>query len=257
MRKAPNNLVKSLNKAINVLEELGKYEHGLRLTELSDNLGLHKSSVHRLLSTLAYRGLVEQEQDTNKYKLGLKIFELGSRIFNDLEIREYASDYLKEMVDRVGEAAHLVVLDQGEVLYLHKVESPKTIRMHSEVGRRASAHCTAAGKVILAYLAEEEVNEILEIKGLTQYTENTITEIATFKQQLESIRTKSYAIDREEHQLGICCIAAPIFDYTEQVVAAVSLSGPTIRITRDRIPELATLVKKTTQQISSRLGYNK
>ncbi|MCK8816718.1 IclR family transcriptional regulator [Natroniella sulfidigena] len=256
MKKRPSNLVKSVDRSINILEELAKYEEGLGVTELGNRLDIHKSSVHRLLSTLVYRGLVEQDSKTGNYKLGLKIFELGSKIFNDLEIREYAKLYLEELVEETGEAVHLAVLDQGEIIYIDKVESSNTIRMYSQVGKRAPVHCTGLGKAILAYLSEEEVDRIIETKGLPEYTENTITDPEQFKERLALIRNRGYAMDEIEHELGIRCVAAPIFNYNDEAVAAVSVSGPTMRVSKDRIDELSKLVKEIGLKISQRLGYN-
>ncbi|GAB6099553.1 IclR family transcriptional regulator [Halanaerocella petrolearia] len=256
MRKKPNNLVKSVNRSINILEELAKYEDGLGVTELGNRLDVHKSSVHRLLSTLVYRGLVEQDQETGKYKLGLKLFELGSRIFNDLEVRKYAKSYLEELVSQTNETVHLVTLDQGEVLYVDKVKSPETITMVSQVGARGPVHSTSVGKAMAAYLDEEEIDRIVRKKGMPRYTENTITDPQEFKKHLKVIKERGYAIDEIENELGIRCIAAPIFDYNGEVVAAVSISGPTMRVTKERISELAEKVKETGLQISYRLGYS-
>ncbi|MBM7556859.1 IclR family transcriptional regulator [Halanaerobacter jeridensis] len=256
MRNKPNNLVKSVNRSVNILEELSKYEDGLGVTELSNRLDVHKSSVHRLLSTLLYRGLVEQNEENGKYELGLKIFELGSRIFNELEVREYAKPYLEQLVKKTNETVHLVTLDQGEVLYLDKVSSPETITMASQIGARAPIHSTAVGKAIAAHLEEKRVEEIISKKGMPKRTENTITELEEFKENLGLIRERGYAIDEIENEAGIRCIAAPIFDYDGKVVAAVSISGPTIRVTQDRISNLANQVTETGLQISYRLGYN-
>ncbi|AGB42406.1 transcriptional regulator [Halobacteroides halobius DSM 5150] len=256
MRTKPNNLVKSVNRSINILEELAKYENGLGVTEIGNRLDVHKSSVHRLLSTLVYRGLVEQDQETGKYKLGLKLFELGSRIFNDLEVREYAKPYIEELVRKTNETVHLVTLDQGEVLYIDKVKSPETITMASQIGARGPIHCTGVGKAMAAYLAETEVDKIIKKKGMPKQTENTITDPREFKEHLDLVKERGYAIDEIENEAGIRCIAAPIFDYDGDVVAAVSVSGPTMRVTKERISELAKQVRETGLQISYRLGYN-
>jgi len=255
MNKTPNNLVKAVDRSVNILEELANYEDGLGVTELANRLDIHKSSIHRLLSTLVYRGLVKQDPKTDNYKLGLKLFELGSRIFNDLEIREYARPYLEELVAITDEAVHLVIMDQGEVVYIDKVESSKTIRMNSQIGKRVPVHCSAVGKAMLAYYPQIKVDKIIKEQGLAKYTENTITDPTEFKEHLKQVKEQGYAIDDVEHELGIRCVAAPIFDYSGEVVSSVSVSGPTIHVTKERVGELAKVVKDTAMKISSQLGY--
>ncbi|OCL28592.1 IclR family transcriptional regulator [Orenia metallireducens] len=255
--KRPSNLVKAVDRSVNILEELANHEEGLGVTELANRLDIHKSSIHRLLSTLVYRGLVKQDPKTDNYKLGLKLFELGSRIFNDLEIREYAKPYLEELVVATDEAVHLVIMDQGEIVYIDKVESSKTIRMNSQIGKRVPVHCSAVGKAMLAYYPKARVDQIIKEQGLAKYTENTITDLKELKEHLTKIKEQGYAIDNVEHELGIRCVAAPIFNYSGKVVSSVSVSGPTIHVTKERVEELAKLVKDTAMKISSQLGYRR
>ncbi|PRX32484.1 IclR family transcriptional regulator [Orenia metallireducens] len=255
MNKTPSNLVKAVDRSINILEELANHQDGLGVTALANRLDIHKSSVHRLLSTLVYRGLVKQDSKTDNYKLGLKLFELGSRIFNELEIREYAKPYLEELVAETDEAVHLVIMDQGEIVYIDKVESSKAIRMNSQIGKRVPVHCSAVGKAMLAYYPELKVDQIIKEQGLAKYTENTITDASEFKEHLKQVKEQGYAIDDVEHELGIRCVAAPIFDYSGEVVSSVSVSGPTIHVTKQRVEQLAKLVKDTAMKISSQLGY--
>jgi DNA-binding IclR family transcriptional regulator len=255
--KRPSNLVKAVDRSVNILEELANHEEGLGVTELANRLDIHKSSIHRLLSTLVYRGLVKQDPKTDNYKLGLKLFELGSRIFNDLEIREYAKPYLEELVAATDEAVHLVIMDQGEIVYIDKVESSKTIRMNSQIGKRVPVHCSAVGKAMLAYYPKARVDQIIKEQGLAKYTENTITDLKELKEHLTKIKEQGYAIDNVEHELGIRCVAAPIFNYSGKVVSSVSVSGPTIHVTKERVEELAKLVKDTAMKISSQLGYRR
>ncbi|ABY95602.1 MULTISPECIES: IclR family transcriptional regulator [Thermoanaerobacter] len=256
MEKSNITAVQSLERALKILEVLGKNPNGLGVTELAREVDLPKSTVYRLLSTLAKWGYVEQEKENEKYKLGLKIIELSSNILNNLELREVARQYLEELMEFANEVVHLCVLRDGEIVYIDKVESHNTIQMYSQIGKRAPVHCTAVGKAILAFLPQEEAISILKTKGLPRKTPNTITSLEEMLKHLEEIRRLGYAIDNVEHEEGIRCVAAPIFDYTGQVVASVSISGPEYRVTWEKVPGLAVKVKEITKKISQRLGYS-
>ncbi len=247
--------VQSLDRALKILEVLGNNQKGLGVTELAHEVDLHKSTVHRLLNTLAQRGYVEKDQETEKYKLGLKIVELSNKILTNMELREEARSYLEELMKYANEVVHLCVLREGEVVYIDKVECPNTIRMYSQIGRRAPVHCTGVGKAILAFLPEDEIISILKTKGMPQKTPNTITDLQEMLKHLKEIRHLGYAVDEIEHEPGIRCVAAPVWDHTGQVVASISVSGPAYRLTRERVPELAVKVKETGLKISRRLGY--
>lgn len=247
--------VQSLERALKILEVLGNNQKGLGVTELAHEVDLHKSTVHRLLGTLVQRGFVEQDSDTERYKLGLKIIELSNKMLTNMEIRQEARPYLEQLMEYANEVVHLCVLRQGEVVYIDKVECPSTIRMYSQIGRRGPVHCTGVGKAILAYLPEEEVVRILQEKGMPRKTANTITEIDAMLIHLEEIRTQGYSIDEVENELGIRCVAAPVWDHSGQVVASISIAGPESRVTKERVPELAIKLKETGLEISRRLGY--
>lgn len=248
--------VQALERALDVLEALAAQRQPARLADLSRELGLHKSTVHRLLATLGKRRYVERDADTGRYRLGLKVFELGSWFFNRMELRQEARPLLQELVDQTLETAHLGILDEGQVVYIEKVESPQTVRMYSELGKRAPAHCTAMGKVLLAHLPEPELDRIIATRGLTRYTSNTIVDAEQLKDHLRRVAGQGYAIDDTEHEEAIRCVAAPVRNYRGEVVAALSVSGPAVRLSRERIGEVARLVRATALRISRRLGYN-
>lgn len=251
----PDQLVQSLDRAINIIEKLVENNQGMGVTELSNSLGLHKSTVYRLLATLNYRGYVEQDAHSN-YKVGLKLFEIGSAVLNNIDLRTQVKPYLKKLRDETRETVHLGILDGHEIIYIDKEETSETIRMYSKLGRRISAPCTSLGKVILAYSDPELVNEIIEAEGLPSYTEHTITDKNKFRKHLEKIRVRGFAVDNEEQEEGIRCIGGPIFNYTEDVIASFSISGPTTRITEERINDLAQLIKTYTKKISAAFGYS-
>jgi DNA-binding IclR family transcriptional regulator len=228
----------------------------MNMTEISEKLGLYPSTTHRILDTLKHWGYVEQEPDNQKYRLGLKVLELGMAKLQQIDLVREATPYLKELVNQCNETAHLGVLEGGDVLYLAKVESSQTIRMCSYVGKRAPLHCTALGKVLLAFLPEEERNKILEQKGLPRLTENTITDRNKLEKQLTKIQKQGFALDQEENEKDVRCIAAPIRNYRGRVIAAVSISGPAFRIDEKVQNNLKVALIETSTKISKRLGYD-
>ena len=247
--------VQVLDRALGILELLCSDGPEVTLIELSKRLRLHKSTVHRLLGVLEQHRFVEKSSSNGRYRLGLKLFELGSKAISHLDLRERARPYLQRLVFETGETAHLCILDDGEVLYLEKVEAPSTVRVPSIVGRRYPAHCGAAGKSLLAFLAEDEVKELIKRRGLKAYTRNTLTTPAQLRDGLRLVREHGYAIDNEEFEEGLECIGAPVRDYSGKVVAAMSVAGPTFRVTADKLPALARSVMYAAQELSAELGY--
>ncbi|GAB7389102.1 IclR family transcriptional regulator [Bacillaceae bacterium] len=247
--------VKSVDRAMQLLKLVAQKKEGCGVTELSNQMDINKSSVYRILSTLVKHGLIEQDPVSGKYRLSFGILELASSLLESLDLRTQAYPYLLELEKATNEVIHLVVLDQGEVVYIEKLEGNETLRMHSKVGRRAPVHCTGVGKAILAYLPAHEVDGILEKHGMARHTERTITDKGVLLQELRKIRQRGYALDEEENELGIQCVAAPIFDHRGQVIAAISVSGPTVRMSDERKRVLIQLVKDTGAKISRRMGY--
>ncbi|MGQ9630529.1 MAG: IclR family transcriptional regulator [bacterium] len=247
-------LVKSVWRAVKILESFDRGERGMGVTELSRRLGFPKSSVHDILSTLEAEGIVERDPDSQRYRLGLKLFELGNMARSNLELRKVAVPFLKELNSRLDETVHLTVLDEGEVLYIECFESTKRLRTYSVIGVRAPLHCTAVGKAILAFLPEDEADEIIRRRGLERFTENTITDPQRLKEELARIRSLGYSVDNMEHEEGVKCVGAPIRNNEGKVFASISVSGPSQRITPERIPEIAELVVTTAKEISRRIG---
>jgi IclR family transcriptional regulator, KDG regulon repressor len=250
-----DNLVKSLDRALQIFDVLSSRRGGFGVTEISKEIGLNKTSVYRMLSTFVRHGYVEQDAETEKYKLGYKILELSSALLEFIDLRTEAKPILKELESFTNEVIHLVVYDRGEVVYIEKLEGNETLRMHSKVGTRAPMHCTGVGKVIMAYLPSSEVSKILDQQELAQHTIHTIVDKVLLRDQLLEIRGNGFAFDLEENEMGITCIAAPIFDHTGKVIAAASISGPTIRMTTERLGELQGHITDICKRISVRLGY--
>lgn len=252
-----DNVVKSVSRALDIIALVGMKKGGLGVTEIANQIDINKSSVHRTLSTLVQYGYIEQDTETGKYKLGLKFLDISSKLLESIDLRTEAKPFLQELENKTNEVIHLVVYDQGEVVYIEKLEGNETLRTHSKVGKRAPMHCTSVGKAILSYLPESDVIAILKRKGMPYHTDHTITSTEEFLRELKQIRQRGYALDLEENEYGITCIAAPVFDHLGNVVAAVSISGPTTRMTTERLNQLGPIMIQTSQQISARLGHVK
>jgi IclR family transcriptional regulator, KDG regulon repressor len=252
----PNYPIKVLNKTFSILELLLQQGSAMNMTEISKKLDLYPSTTHRILDTLKYWGYVEQEPDNQEYQLGLKVLELGMAKLQQIDLVREATPYLKELVNQCNETAHLGVLEEGDVLYLAKVESSQTIRMCSYAGKRAPLHCTALGKVLLAFLPEEERKKILEQKELPRLTDNTINDRNKLEKELSKIQKQDFALDQEENEKDMRCIAAPIRNYLGKVIASISISSPAYRIDINQQNHLKEIVLQTSKNISNRLGYN-
>jgi len=248
--------VQTLDRALDILETLAKSEEPLGVTEIGNRIGLHKSTVHRILQTFCYRGYVEREKNDERYRLGVKIVELGIRFFNDLEIRKVAASTLSDLAKSFDEVVHLVLPDDGEVVYIDKREGSQLVSMHSKVGRRAPMHCTAVGKAILSTMPEDEVRQILKTKGMPGFTHKTITDPDELIAQLAEFRKKGYAMESEENEIGILCLGTPIFDYSGRAIGAISVSGPVNRMTEKGIERIGEELKQAGLAISAKMGYH-
>jgi IclR family KDG regulon transcriptional repressor len=255
----PNNLVQTIERASSILDILGQSPQGISIRELSTKIKLPKGTTHRLLSSLSYFGYVRQDSKTRNYLLGLKLVELGQLLLSQLDLRKEAEPFLRDLAERTKETVHLVFLDRNEIVYIDKVETdqnPSGLKMASRVGLRNPAHSSAVGKVLLAHFSEEELKNFINEKGIAKRTENTIVDPTQLKEHLKSVRAQGYAIDDEENEKGIRCVAAPIYNEVGKTVAAISISGPAFRITKKVIQEsLRKEVMETAHKISQRLGF--
>jgi DNA-binding IclR family transcriptional regulator len=255
----PNNLVQTIARASLILDILGQNPQGISIRELSAKIKLPKGTTHRLLSSLFYFGYVRQDSKTRNYFLGLKLVELGNLLLSQLDLRKEAEPLLRDLAERTNETVHMVFLDRGEIVYIDKVEldhNPSGLRMASRVGLRNPAHSSAVGKVLLSHLPEEELNGLIKEKGLPKRTENTITDPIQLKEHLKLVQKQGYAIDDEENEKGIRCVAAPIYNEAGRAVAAISISAPAFRVTKKVIQEsLKKEVMETAFKISQRLGF--
>lgn len=245
--------VQSIERALLLLETLAHHPRGLGVTELGKAVGLPKSTVYRLLAAMVARGFVEQDRDSDRYRPGLKLMELGLTVLRELDLRREALPFLEDLVQVSREMVQLAVLDEGEVLVIERLVYPEIVTLN--LGLRLPAHCTAAGKVLLAAASEEQVARLFGHGGLPQLTANTITDLNYLLAHLEKVRAQGYAISADEQAEGVREVAAPIFDHLGRVVAALSIAGPSQRLSLERIGRLLAVVKETSLAISHRLGY--
>jgi len=255
----PKNLVQTIERMASILDLVGKKPQGISIRDLSSELRLPKGTVHRLLSSLAYFGYIRQDPVMRNYYLGLKLLDLGSLVASQIDLRKISEAILHDLAERCKETVHMVVMDRDEVVYIEKVESPHGLgglRMTSRVGSRNPAHSCAVGKVLLAYLSEKELDDYILRKGLPHRTANTIIDRKAFQEHLNMVRTQGHAIDDEENERGIRCVAAPIFNDKGKVVSAISISGPAFRVTKKLIQDtLKKEVMRAVSEVSKRLGF--
>ncbi|MBN2644849.1 MAG: IclR family transcriptional regulator [Desulfuromonadaceae bacterium] len=248
-------IIQAVSHALDLLEQFHDDVDELGVTELSKRLKLHKNNVFRLLATLESRGYIEQNKATENYRLGLKSLELGQTFIKQMGLLRQAKITLEQLVESCNETAYVAIFKENHVVYLDVVETDLTVRVVSRVGSRLPAYCTAAGKVHLAFMTDEEIDASLPTE-LPGYTPTTITSRGDLKEELKKVAELGYATDYEELDPGVRCIAAPIRDYTRRIVGAISLSGPSMRFTDERMrDELIPLVVDASENLSTRLGY--
>lgn len=250
--------VQAVHRSLTILEELAKFQKGCGVTQLAQQTKLHKSTVHRLLATLMSKGYVLKNIEDDKYCLGMKILYLSGSILDRMDVRIVAKPYIESLSHRVKEIVHLAILDDNEAVYIDKVENTEnTIRMYSKIGKRVSLHCTGVGKVLLAWMPEGQSEVVLKSLKMQAYTPNTITSIQKLKKELIKVKENGYALDNVEHEDGVRCVAAPIFDMNCNVIASISISVPTFKITETLIPILIDEILNTAEEISYHMGFYK
>jgi DNA-binding IclR family transcriptional regulator len=238
-----------IQRALDVIEAIAEAPRGLTLTELAQELGLPKSSVLRLVANLEMRRYVEQDQN-NRYRIGLRVFSIGGRALADNILRTCARPYLEDLALRVGESTYLAILDQEQALYIDRIESPMPVRSHSPIGSHRPLSVTAVGKVLLAGMGPAAAADILSSRaGSGSPAPDDLD------QRLRRIAVDGYAIDVGEYDEGLTCIAAPIRDSHGDVIAALGLSGPSWRIPDDRLPTVVGLLIVNAQGVSRELGH--
>lgn len=242
--------VRAIARAMHILSSFDG-EHAERgVSEIAQATGLHKATAHRIIITLLNCGFLERTTDGERFRLGLRMVELGLGALRRLDFRRAAFPYMQQLVERFQETCDLSIFDRGRVLYVEVVHSEHSLTIAARVGRHLPAHCTASGRVFLAFLPPEVVEPILSAP-LAVCTEKTITSPARLREELEATRQRGYGLDDEEFEAGIRAVAAPIRDTDGNVIAAMSMPGPSKRLTPERIPELAQALVEAANAVSA------
>jgi DNA-binding IclR family transcriptional regulator len=251
----PAYRVQVIDRALSVLEVLAEEGRPLSLVKLSKSLDLPKSTTMRLLMVLEGHRFVQKSAESGLYSLGLKLFELGSKAAAQFDLTERARPHLERMVSRTGETAYLSVLDGGEALVLERVESSRAVRVPTNVGWRHPAHSAAVGKVLLAFAPESKLASALGKGSLRGYTRKTITSVVHLREELQRVREQGFALDDEETEDGLRCIAAAVREHSGQVTAALGIVGPAYRIPDEAVTTVAATVIGAADKLSAELGY--
>jgi IclR family transcriptional regulator, KDG regulon repressor len=254
MIQEQEKLLSSVKNAIRILRafKMDQPQKGVR--ELAKELGLGKSSVQRILTTLASEGLVNKNKETNKFELGLSVVELSSIVLGNIDLHTESRPILTDLANKCGETAHLAILDGNHVVYLDKVESKTSNKVPSHLGLHNYAHCTSSGKLILAHSGKHLVDLVIK-NGLDPITPNTITDPDVFREELNTILKNGYSVSVDEYTIGRTSVSAPVRDHTGKVIAAINLVGPNSRISKQRIQYFASELIHSGNLISERLGY--
>ena len=249
--KAPR--VNAVHRGLQVLELLAGQRKGWSTSEISRRLKIPKSTASYLLHTLLARGYLHREEE-GLYRLSMKLLALGSLAQHGVEVREVGLPILRRLVAETGITGHLAVLEGGEAIYIERVPAPGFIQIDTWVGRRMPLHSTSSGKVLLAFLPEEQVEPLIQSTGLPRFTPKTIVSLPRLKQELRKIRESGFALDDEENTPGVRCLAAPILDRSGRGTAALSLTGPVQQITGDQLSRIVEKVKEAARQMTRAMG---
>ena len=252
--KARRMRLSSVANAIRLTKAFSENEYEMGISALAARLGLAKSTVHRLATTLVEYDILEQNRETGKYRLGLALFELGTLVRRKMDAASASQAEITSLAESTGETVQLALLDHLSVLYIRIRESRQQVRMSSSLGSRAPAHCTSVGKALLAHQPAEIVKQVIDA-GLKRYTVNTITEPEALLAELAGIRAKGFAVDDEEIEVGLRCVAAPIRDHSGHVVAAISVAAPVQRMSKRNVQTTVPNVVAAAEAISRRLGF--
>ena len=240
-------------RALCLLETLSKTRSS-NLETLSKETGLPKATALRLLTSLVEQGYVTRD-DSDRYRLTLRMFTVGSRALQYVDLLETADPVARALRDETGETVHIGILEEDRAVYVLKCESIYTIRMNSRVGKSIPLYCSAIGKCLLSDFTQERLSSYLQGASLRRFTPNTICTPRALEKEILSVKEKGYAVDNEENESGVFCIGAPIRNAYGEVVAAMSLSTPVFRLEKDSIGDLAQKVRKACDGISAVLGY--
>jgi DNA-binding IclR family transcriptional regulator len=243
-----------VDRAFSVLTLLGENSKPMGLAQITDALHLHKSTVHRFLMVLERHRMVERTPEGN-YRLGLKLYDLGNRAVQQYDLRDRVTPYLRQLVNELGETAHLCIMEKALVVYLEKIEPSRSVKMTSRIGTSNPVFCTAVGKAMLSVLPADEAKDVMSRIRYVKLTNKTLTSEQELLRDLERTRRRGYAIDDEEVEDGVRCVGAAILDDKGYPVAAVSVAGPSFRMTVQNVRHIAEKLVECVAAISAGLGY--
>lgn len=254
MEDQKDNNVRSITRALDILASFDDDHPEMGIGEIAQIVGLNKATAHRIVTTLLRSGYIERGSDGIRYRLGLRLADLGFNVIRRMDLRREAYPLMFMLVQRFGEACDLSLFDRGEVFCVEFVKGIHTMAVADAIGQRFPVNCTASGKLFLAYLPSTELETILS-NPMVHFTEHTIVAPDELLRHLEGIRQLGYAVDDEEYTIGTRAAAAPIFGHDGKIVAALSIPGPTSRITRERIREVGEALRESANAVSRRLGW--
>ena len=247
-------MVESADRVLRLLESFTPHERDVSLSDLAERVSLPKSSVHRLLTTLVAHGFVDRNAATRRYALGIRLFELGSAAIRERGLHGVAQPALEALSKETGVTCHLAVLSGIEAVYVYKVDGLSSVIMSSRVGGRAPVHATSIGKILTAWEGEKLLKEV-RAHPMKAFTSNTITSYKGFVAELDKVRADGYALDLEEFEEGLRCIAAPVRDQTDRVIAALGIAGPRQRFDDAEMKQRVPVLVAAAEALSRSLGY--
>ncbi len=240
----------SVSKALLIINLLADNEEPLSLKQISELLELSPSTAHHIISVLKQEHFVDQNRASKKYGIGLRLYEIGlSKNYYQLLVKR-AVPLLESMANQTGESSNLAVLIDGQITYIAQRQSSQLMKTFVQLGERSPVHCTGVGKVLISDLSDEDLQQIVNKHGLKKYTSRTITTLDDLLVELERVKHNQYAIDYEEREDGVVCVAAPVYNSARKIIAAISISGPTGRLKEKEIPEIIALLKMNAQVLS-------
>ncbi len=246
--------VQSLTRALSILNVIADNPPGLSLTAIARALGLAPSTVHRLLTTLQEERYVQYDRDSSHWQIAMRAFVTGNGFLVSRDLASVARPYMRRLMDLSGETVNLAIPDGGKAIYLAQVESREMMRVFSKPGNSVPLHCSGVGKALLMGMSDTEIERIVSERGLAKLTERTITDAARLRQELIEARRRGFVLDDEEHAIGLRCVAALIYDEHAEPLAGLSISGPAVRISKERMKKLGEITRGIAREITAALG---
>ena len=250
-------IVPSVHRAIQVLEVLATSDEGISLADLSKRIGVPKSTLFRILTTLEHNSIVNHDEQRRKFTLGIKLLDWGNSALSRIDLKTVAHPHLVRMANETKESYYLAILDHHEVIIVDRVDTPEIWTMVARLGQRSPVHATASGQVLISDLKPDVLEKIIERSGMKKYTPKTITSLRKLKQRLEEVKEEGYAVADAEYKPDLCALAAPIFDHHSRVSAALMMALSHERIARNKklIDGMIDILKREAATISHEIGY--